>query len=69
MVAKRAYSNELVVGALSTEYQSTTDIANAVGCSYVTALNRLKELSANGKISSKRVGKWFMWKLQDAEDE
>ena len=57
MVAKKAYSDKMVLDELSNEYQSTTDIANAVGCSYGTALNRLKELSSTGKITSKQVGK------------
>jgi len=45
------------------ELQSTTEIADTVGCKYRTAYERLNRLENNGAVESKKVGNSLVWML------
>ena len=44
---------------------STSEVADAVGCTRRNALNRLKTLEDAGRIKGKDVGRSFVWLLTD----
>ena len=44
---------------------STSEVADAVGCTRRNALNRLKTLDDAGQIKSKDAGGSFVWLLTD----
>lgn len=44
---------------------STHDVADAVGCSYDLAYQRLKELSEEGYVEGSKVGNTYHWKPVD----
>jgi GTP-sensing pleiotropic transcriptional regulator CodY len=43
----------------------TSDLADAVGCTSRHALNRLQKLEEAGEVTSKDVGRSFVWMLAD----
>jgi hypothetical protein len=49
------------------ELPTTNDIADAVGCKYRTAYERLNRLEDEGQIASKKVGNSLVWMLVDEE--
>lgn len=46
----------------------TREIAEAVGCSVDTAIRRLNELEAGGRVSRREVGNAFLWRLAGGGD-
>jgi hypothetical protein len=40
---------------------TTTDVADAIGCSYDLAYRRLKELEDSGDVEAQQVGNTFIW--------
>lgn len=64
-----AYSDMDFLNAISTEdgVAGTGDIADLVGCSHRQALNRLKELEQNNRVTSKDVGRSLIWQLTENE--
>lgn len=42
---------------------STKEIADEVGCVRRTAYNRLRELEANQRVSSREVGRSILWQV------
>ena len=63
-----AYGDSEFLDALRDEdgVAGTSDLADAVGCTSRQALNRLRELEDAGKVTSKDVGRSYVWML--AED-
>ena len=47
------------------EPASTSEVAEAVGCTRRNALSRLKTLEEAGQIKSKDVGRSFVWFVDD----
>jgi hypothetical protein len=45
------------------ELPTTSDIADAVGCKYRTAYERLNRLEDEGAVASKKVGNSLVWML------
>lgn len=45
----------------------TSEVAGSVGCTSRHALNRLRELETDGKISSRDVGRSLVWLLSEGE--
>jgi len=46
----------------------TTDVANAVGCSYETAIKRLSELADNGMLDTQKVANARIWMIESDTD-
>lgn len=44
---------------------STQEVADAVGCAYRTAHAKLTELSDEGRVSKREVGRAFLWMLSE----
>lgn len=44
---------------------TTTNVAEAVGCSYDLAYRRLKDLEAAGEVESTEIGSAFLWSTVD----
>jgi len=60
-----AYADEDFIEAIELEdgLAGTTAVAEIVGCTQRQALNRLKELEAEGKVNSKDVGRSLVWQI------
>lgn len=43
----------------------TREVAEAVGCHHKAAYDRLKQLEAEGKATSKQVGRLLIWEPSD----
>lgn len=43
----------------------TGEIAEAVGCAHDTAYKRLKQLEAEGVVSSRKLGNTLVWSITD----
>jgi len=61
------YSDMDFISAIRSEdgVAGTGDIADIVGCSHRQALNRLKELEENNRVTSKDVGRSLIWQLTE----
>lgn len=60
------YSDETFIDAVENhEPASTSEVAEAVGCTRRNALNRLKTLEDAHRIQSKDVGRSFVWFAED----
>lgn len=44
---------------------STTEVAEAVGCSYRTAHAKLTALAEAGELESRQVGNAYLWQLEN----
>ena len=64
-----AFSDEDFIEAIHAEggLAGTTAIAEIVGCTRRQALNRLKELREQDKVTSKDVGRSLVWQIQSDE--
>jgi hypothetical protein len=64
-----AYSDEEFIEAIQSEggLAGTSAVADIVGCTHRQALNRLKELREQNKVSSKDVGRALAWQIQSDE--
>ena len=47
---------------------STSDVEEAVGCSYQLAYDRLRGLEKEGRITSDRVGNARYWQVADIDE-
>jgi len=63
------FSDNDFIEAIQTEggLAGTTTIAEIVGCTRRQALNRLKKLREQNKVTSKDVGRSLVWQLQSDE--
>ena len=63
------YSDEEFIEAIQVEggLAGTSAVADIVGCTHRQALNRLKELREQNKVSSKDVGRALAWQIQSDE--
>jgi predicted ArsR family transcriptional regulator len=62
MTFETKFQKEKFLEALSSEPQSSKEIADEVGCSPNTAKNALFELEAEGKVKKKLIsGKYWVW--------
>lgn len=43
---------------------STPEIYNELGCSNRLALNRLREMQQEGKVSARKVGNAYLWMVE-----
>jgi hypothetical protein len=61
-----AFSDEDFIEAIHAEggLAGTTAVAEIVGCTRRQALNRLKELREQDKVTSKDVGRSLVWQIQ-----
>lgn len=48
---------------------TTDEVADRVGCAERTALARLTELAEEGAVTSRRVGRQHLWRLDDGTQE
>ena len=64
-----AFSDEDFIEAIHAEggLAGTTAVAEIVGCTRRQALNRLKELREQNKVTSKDVGRSLVWQIQSDE--
>jgi len=64
-----AFSDEDFIEAIHAEggLAGTTAVAEIVGCTRRQALNRLKELRKQDKVTSKDVGRSLVWQIQSGE--
>jgi len=64
-----AFSDEDFIEAIHAEggLAGTTAVAEIVGCTRRQALNRLKELREQDKVTSKDVGRSLVWQIQSDE--
>lgn len=64
-----AFSDEDFIEAIHSEggLAGTTAVAEIVGCTRRQALNRLKELQEEDKITSKDVGRSLVWQISSDE--
>jgi len=64
-----AFSDEDFIEAIHAEggLAGTTAIAEIVGCTRRQALNRLKNLREQNKVTSKDVGRSLVWQIQSGE--
>jgi len=64
-----AYSDGDFIGAIQAEggLAGTSAVAEIVGCTHRQALNRLKELQEQNKVTSKDVGRALVWQIQTDE--
>ena len=64
-----AFSDKEFIEAIRTEggLAGTTAVAEIVGCTRRQALNRLKELQEQNKVTSKDVGRALAWQIQPDE--
>lgn len=46
----------------------TKDVQQQIECEYRTAIAKLNELEEKGKITSRKVGNAYLWKLDESED-
>ena len=46
----------------------TKDVQQQIGCEYRTAIAKLNELEEKGKITSRKVGNAYLWKLDESGD-
>lgn len=51
------------------ELPTTTEIADAVGCKYRTAYERLKDLEKQGKVRSREVGNSLLWTISNSNPD
>lgn len=57
-----SFSDEEFLEAVETVDPATTSaVADAVGCEYRTAYERLNRLEDDGRVSSQEVGNSFVW--------
>jgi len=47
------------------DFLSTSDVAEAVGCTQNLAYRRLKELEDEGDVKSKKIGRTLAWQKAD----
>lgn len=64
---KRVYSLEDVVEVLDETRLGTTEVAEAVGCHRSTALEKLREVEADGRVQSQKVGNTLIWERVEPE--
>jgi hypothetical protein len=64
-----AYSDEEFIEAIQDEggLAGTSAVAEIVGCTHRQALNRLKELKEQDKVTSKDVGRALVWQISSDE--
>jgi hypothetical protein len=59
---KSSYDDEEFLNAVaSNDLPSTSAVADAVGCGYRTAYDRLRRLEDNGAVVSRTVGNSLVW--------
>lgn len=60
-----AYADEDFLDAIEQAdgMAGTGEVAEIVGCSDRQALNRLKQLEAEGEIKGKNIGRSFVWRI------
>jgi predicted transcriptional regulator len=46
---------------------TTSEVADAVGCKYRTAYNRLKDLEDEGRVTSREVGNSLLWSAREED--
>lgn len=64
------YTDEAFFDALAgTGGVGTQEVADTVGCPYDTAIDRLRSLSAEGKVESRKIANAHLWTLDDSERE
>lgn len=44
---------------------TTTNVADAIGCSYNLAYRRLKQLEDAGDVTAERVGNTYVWTMSN----
>lgn len=54
---------EFLDAVASGDLPTTSDVADAVGCEYRTAYDRLKRLEEDGALTSRIVGNSLVWML------
>jgi Mn-dependent DtxR family transcriptional regulator len=63
---KRKYTDEMVVDVVQQdEHTTTSDVADALGCSPRLALERLRTLEEDGRVRALPVGNTYLWSETD----
>lgn len=68
---KRRYTPKQMIGALEDQggSASTSEVADALGCSRRLALLRLRELEDDGTVTAREVGNTYLWSYTGARVE
>ena len=62
---RREYSDEEFVTAIEEGNQTTSDIAEAVGCTRQGADYRLRQLREKGEVDVQKIGNTLVWSQSD----
>jgi DNA-binding Lrp family transcriptional regulator len=67
---RREFNDEQFIRAVrERDLPTTSEIAEAVGCKYRTAYDRLGRLEDDGRLSSRKIGSSLVWTAIESETE
>lgn len=64
------YPDEAFLDALAgTGGVGTQEVADAVGCPYDTAYSKLRALSADGRVESRKIANAHLWSVTETDEQ